>query len=513
MAKFQKSFFLQVISWIVLIQFFHVNFNSSAFAVDARPDRLGKTSTSATSSKVAQENVLTEYSTLNGEPSKNLNSTLSDIQKLDAEAQKNTITPPKTPVRKMGALPIVAVLDVFSTSLSGPELQEVSNSLRREVTNSGRYLVYSKSDMKKALSKNLDQEIAASRRIDEFIGEARRLYDDFKFGPAASLMKEAMKTIATFDASRAVARKISEAYLTQGLIFEAEGREQEAGVSFLNAAALDPERQLDPIHYPPNVISKFYQAKVDFPKIKKGSLRILTENTQGVHVLIGSKDLGTTPVTLHDLPLGIQKVALVKEGFETWEKNVMIVQNLEESSDDKKYVNQLSVVINRVGDSVSLDALMGEVVSRKDYESQISKIGDVGKLLEADQIFAARIEKSGSGYDFFLTAIDTPSSKEIAKGYAAVDPKLADMDVSIVHALADLTVGKPPEKSTGLLAVEGKGTRYLASYKKNKPFYKRWPFYVLMGAAVAGGGTGAALLLTRSSPPMGSATISGAPQP
>jgi len=405
------------------------------------------------------------------------------------------------------ALPIAAVLDVYSTTLSDTELRLISSSFRREVKNTGRFLVYNKTELKKALSKNLDQEIAAAKQIDEYVSQARRLYDDFKFDSAAAIMKEAMKAIATFDATPAVARKISEAYLTQGLILDAQNQEKDSDVAFLNAAALDPERQLDPTRYPPSVIGKFYKAKADYTKIKKGSLRI--ETTPPVaDVILGDRQLGTTPATLKDLPLGVQKISLFKDGYDPWEKNVMIV-----ATSPGDYVNRVEVDLNRLGQSVSLDALIGEVVSRKDYDSQLSKLADVGKLMVADQVFAARIEKGERGFDLFITEVDSQTSREIAKGYALIDPNLADVDVSMAHALSDMLAGRTAAKTPDLIAVEGKGGHYLASYKKSKPFYKRWPFFLIIGVVVAGGGAGAAFALTRSGTPTGSATIGGPPQP
>jgi hypothetical protein len=410
-------------------------------------------------------------------------------------------------LRTGASLPVAAVLDVYSTTLSATEVREISSSFRRELKNTGRFLVYSKAELRKALNKNLDQEVTVARQIDEYVTQARRLYDEFKFDSAAAIMKEAMAKIVTFDATPAVARKISEAYLIQGLILQAQNKDKEADVSFLNAAALDPDRQLNPTQYPPGVIGKFYQAKAEFPKIKQGSLRI--ETTPPVaEVILGDKQLGTSPSTLKNLALGVQKVTLFKDGFEPWEKNVMVV-----ATAPNDYVNKLEVNLDRVGQSISLDALIGEVVSHKDYESQISKMADVGKLLLADQVFAARIEKGDQIYEIFLTEVDAQSGREIAKGYAAVDPKLADVDVGFVHALADMLNGKQAAKSTDLIAVEGKETHYMASYKKSKPFYKKWPFYLLIGLAVAGGGAGAALALSGGGNSTGSATLGGAPQP
>ncbi|MBL7685356.1 MAG: PEGA domain-containing protein [Deltaproteobacteria bacterium] len=429
-------------------------------------------------------------------PTNDLKPKLEELKKISSKKNAST------------SLPIAAVLDVYSTSLSGPELREISNSFRREVKNTGRYLVYNKAELRKALSKNLDQEIVAAKQIDEYVSQARRLYDEFKFDAALAIMKEAMRVITTFDATPGVARKISEAYLTQGLILDALNREKEADGSFLNAAALDPDRQLDPTQYPPSVIGRFYKAKSEFPKIKKGQLRIET-TPPVVRVVLNDKQLGTTPSTLKDLPLGVQKIALFKDGYDPWEKNVMIV-----ASGPQDYVNKMEVDLSKQGESVSLDSLMGEVISRKDYESQISKLADVGKLMLADQVLAARIEKGDGAYDLFMTQIDASSGHEIAKAYASIDSKLADVDVSLARALEDLKLSKQPLKTTDRIAVEGKGSHYLASYKKTKPFYKRWPFYVILGTVIAGGGAGLAIALTRSGGPgSGSATVGGPPQP
>ncbi len=441
-----------------------------------------------------------------------LNLQNSDLAKVKASsaAVKNSSEKTAQELKKIKAgLPIASVMDVYSTSLSALELKEISNAFRRELKNTGKYLVYNRSEMKKALGKNLDQEIVVAKQIDEFVSQAKKLYDDFKFDSAAAIMKEAMSVISAFDATPAVAKKISEAYLTLGFINEAQNKEKEANTAFLNAAALDPDRQLDPALYSPGVIAKFYQAKEGYKKIKNGSLRI-ESNPSLAHIAVGDQDKGTTPTTLKDLPLGVQKITVVKEGFEVWEKNVMIVARGEDD-----YINKLDVNISKTGESVSLDALMGEVISKKDYASQISKMADVGKLLLADQVFAARLEKSDKNYNLFIVAVDSQSGNEIGRAYADIDVNLSDYDVSIAHAIQDLIQHKAPTQWTDVIAVEGKGTKYLASYKHRKPFYKTLPFYLILGAVIAGGGAGAAMAFKGggSSDPTGSASVGAVQRP
>ncbi len=505
---------MRLVSYLLLVAFFHTSFIQATWAASpwARSSKPVVQKTEDESQNAATE-------AMSDEPAKtsatDLNLKPADVPaapEFSAEAVKQSSEKRREEGMRKNLpnsnTPVAAVLDVYSTALSGPEIYEIYNSFRREVKNTGRFLVYNKSEMKKALSKNLDQEIVAARQIDEYVSQARKLYDDFKFDAAAAIMKQAMTAIAAFDASPSVSRKISEAYLTQGLISEAQGRDKDADVAFLNAAALDPDRQLDPTRYPPNVIAKFYKSKSEFAKIKKGTLRIET-NPPVARVVVGEKEFGTTPTSLKDLPLGVQKITLVKKGYEAWEKNVMVVAS---APDD--FVNKLDVSLGNVGGSISLDALIGEVVSKKDYESQILKLSDVGKLLLADTVFAARIEKGESGYDLFMTEVEVQSGREVAKAYAQIDPALADVDVSMAHALSDLMAGKAPAKTAELIAVEGKGSHYLASYKKNKSFFKSWPFYLLLGLAVAGGGAGAAMALTGSDgAKTGSATIAGPPQP
>ncbi len=504
---------LKQISLLVLFTFFH------AQVLWASPWTNRKSNPSQEKQEVPEVQTVQPVEAVQENPEKNIDLKPSDISAIPASASSEAVVENPNQESKVKKeitslklkLPIAAVLDVYSSNLSALELREISNAFRREVKNTGKFLVYNRSEMRKALSKNLDQEIVAARQIDEFVSQAKKLYDDFKFDSASAIMKEAMSVISAFDASPGVARKISEAYLTQGLISEAQNKDKEAETAFLNAAALDPERQLEPTQYGPGVIAKFYQAKEGYKKIKNGSLRIETDPTVA-RVFIGDKDMGSTPTTLKDLPLGVQKITLQKEGFEVWEKNVMIVAN---SADD--YINKLALNLNKTGESVSLDALIGEVISKKDYSAQISKIADVGKLLVSDKVFAARLEKSEKNYDLFVVAVDAQSGQELGRAYANIDSSLSDYDVSIAHALQDLLQNKAPSQWTNLIAVEGKGTRYLASYKNQKPFYKTWPFYLILGAVIAGGGAGAAMAFSGGSSapvaPTGSASVAGVPNP
>jgi len=389
------------------------------------------------------------------------------------------------------SLPLVAALEIYSDSVSYAGLKEISNTFRREIKNTGKYLVYSRSEMRKAMMKDLNQELAVAKQIDEYVSQARKLYDDFKWDSAAAIMKEAMAAIGSFDATPAVAEKISEAYLTQALILDAQEKEKETNTAFLNAAALHSTRQLEPSLYAPSVIARFYKAKTEFPKIKEGALRIETDPPVA-KIIVADKERGKSPATIKGLPLGIQKVTILKEGFDPYEKNIMVVANSENS-----YLNKVSITLNRQGESTSLDPLLGELVSIKDYDLQINKMADVGKLLFADQLFAARLEKGDKVYHLYLVAVDTHTGKEIGRAYQEVAPDLADVDVSIAHALRDLLSGKTPERWTQRIAIEGKGGHYLSAYNKQKPFYKKWPFLTLISVLAAGGAAGAAVVFTR----------------
>ncbi len=409
-------------------------------------------------------------------------------------------------------LPIAASLEITSSSLPLSSLSEISDTLRYELRNSKKFLVYSRSEMQQALNHTLNEERVAVRQINQFVNQAKKLYDDFKFKAAASVMVEAMKVVPLFDATPNTLRNISEAYLTQALIFFALEKDREAEVAFINAAALHPTRNLEPHLYPPSVIEKFNQGKKDFPGIQEGSLRI-ESNPPVAEVFVENKRQGSTPVTLKNLPLGAQKVRIVKGGYDPWEKHLMVV-----STGSNQYTNRVSVNLNKIGSNVSLNALMGELISRKSLELQFSKLADIGKLLFADVIVAARIEKSagsnsfdktGKGYDLFIASVDSKSGLVLGKGYAFVAPDLSNLHPAISNILKEMSKRITPQKFTDRIVVEPKGANYLASYNKKKPFYKRWYFYTILGVAVAGGAGGAAVLMSRSS--SGGGAVSSTP--
>ncbi len=406
-------------------------------------------------------------------------------------------------------LPIAALLEVTSSSLPLSTLTDISDTLRYELKNSKKFLVYSRSEMQQVLNHTLHEEKVAVRQINQFVNQAKKLYDDFKFKAAAQVMQEAMKVVPLFDAAPNILHNISEAYLTQALILFALEKDEEAKVTFLNAAALDPIRNLEPYLYPPTVIERFNQAKKDFRRIQEESLRI-ESNPPVAEVFVEGKRQGTTPITLKNLPLGVQKIRIIKAGYDPWEKRLMIV-----STGSNQYTNRVNANLNKIGSNVSLNALMGELISRKTLELQLSKMADIGKLLFADVTVAARIEKSKNekGYDLFIAAVDSKSGLVLGKGYSSIAADLSNLHPRISSTLQEMFKRIAPQKFTDRIVVEPKGANYLASYSKKKPFYKRWYFYTILGVAVAGGAGGAAVLMSRSSPTGGTVSSSLTKEP
>ena len=68
-------------------------------------------------------------------------------------------------------------------------------------------------------------------------------------------------------------------------------------------------------------------SSADIPTIQfKGTLAVQSRPS-GARVFVGGTAVGTTPVTLRDLPVGSRVVRLEAEGFHTWSSSVRVIAN------------------------------------------------------------------------------------------------------------------------------------------------------------------------------------------
>jgi PEGA domain-containing protein len=380
------------------------------------------------------------------------------------------------------------LLAVYSNSLSSSDLKKISGSVARALKDSTPFQFLSSKEMERRLEASSSPD-AFLAQVDESIAQARMEYFQFRFEKAASMLQNIIAQASTFDVTPALQSKISDAYLSLGLVFDAQLRPNDAWAAYVNSAASDPARKPDPARYPPNVILKVSKAKTEYLQMKGGVLSLDTD-PPGAKVFLEGQEWGTTPSIFKNLSPGAHLIRIQKEGSGEIERKVFVALESEGNKPPPLWVD-----LNHKGRSSS-PAILAHLLSKKvGYETQISEMALLGNRIGVDQIFSARVEQGNLGVELYLVQVDAVQGKEMARAYAK-GLNLTDLNRQISPAFSAMLKRKTPATWTDLIAVGEVETDFASEGpKEKKPFYKKWPFFVAIGVVVAGAGAGTAFAL------------------
>jgi hypothetical protein len=145
-----------------------------------------------------------------------------------------------------------------------------------------------------------DALLADGRRL---LAEGRVLFEHADLETAKDRITAAVTALEKGMSGSTDGRPLVEALLVQGNLGLAMG-EREAGRSaFRQVLLMDPERELDPVHYPPKVLALFQEVRSEVLKVPFGSLSVEVDDARAsIHV--DGRHMGEGSMVVKSLPAG-----------------------------------------------------------------------------------------------------------------------------------------------------------------------------------------------------------------
>jgi len=154
-------------------------------------------------------------------------------------------------------------------------------------------------------------------RVQALIEKAWSLYYQFDYEQAAQVLDESKEILLTPGDSGFRTRLMFEVLLACGVVGRAAG-DKEFGSYFIQAAALDPARELSAQRYSPEIISLYQRLRSDL--LVKGRVPVNVQGTPAdAAVIIGKGYLdGGSPGTEHSVLPGLHFLKVSAPGYEPW---------------------------------------------------------------------------------------------------------------------------------------------------------------------------------------------------
>lgn len=211
---------------------------------------------------------------------------------------------PSLPSQSAEAGPTISFFGVHgNTEMDSEKVAEVN-----------RWVALSLEDASNVQYRDLDQTGSAvfARRDDVltegFLGAARfeligaqKLFESAQIEEAQASLDRALQLLDRWGEFLRDPQLVVDLYLYNGLCASWTGGTAKAEEWFARAAAVDPERSLDPVRFPEDVIALFNRVKESARRANPASLRIGPEAGAALVILDG-KQVGVAPITLDVRP-------------------------------------------------------------------------------------------------------------------------------------------------------------------------------------------------------------------
>lgn len=155
---------------------------------------------------------------------------------------------------------------------------------------------------------------------DALLAHGRSLLSEgrvlFEHADLAGANKRIAESVAAFEKAMpgsTDARPLVEALLVQGNIGLAMGDREAGRVAFRQVVRMDPDRLLDPVHYPPKVLALFDEVRTEVRKRPTGSIRVIVDD-ELASVHIDGRFVGVGPRLVDALPPGPHHVLVSGSG-------------------------------------------------------------------------------------------------------------------------------------------------------------------------------------------------------
>lgn len=353
---------------------------------------------------------------------------------------------------------------------------------------------------------------AGKKRLDE----GRVLYERAQPDAAIPQLEKATVELSRGISTTGQTQDLIEAYLVLGLAYSGMGQDDEARRAFRRVVVLDPNRELDPISYPPRVIDLYNQERTQILAAKAGTLLVKAEmppsedgSSRAVRVTIDGRDEGVAPLNIASLPPGNHYVFADADGGYRAFSEVNLSAGQELNLELVMVPGTLGVASESAyGRSEEAERLY-RAVGEYCQTPLILIAGQVGEDEVAVQLYSTRTGtfsqslQARSGGDPVRAMNDLiPSlvrfindSGEIAPDRVSID--VAPIDVSTNAVLTQLLLDPDEELQVQLLEQGG----------------PKWWFWAGLGAVVAGGAATTTALLLLNDDVNNNGTITFGPIP
>lgn len=156
-------------------------------------------------------------------------------------------------------------------------------------------------------SRLVDEALQARGR--DMLSEGRVLFEHADLESAQERISGAVAILESAMAGSTDGRHLIDALLVQGNIGLAMGNLDSARASYKRVVQLDPDRELDPVHYPPKVVELYASVRNAVRAVPFGTIDLLAADPAAV-VVVDGRMRGQGSLTLRDMVPGIHHVLI-----------------------------------------------------------------------------------------------------------------------------------------------------------------------------------------------------------
>jgi hypothetical protein len=343
----------------------------------------------------------------------------------------------------------------------------------------------------------------------DMLREGRILYDRAQPDQAIPVVEQAARQLAAGLGTSTDARDLYDALTLLGLANAGLGNSDAATAAFRRAIALDLSRQLDPVTFPPQIVSLYETTRAKMAAEPKAKLTVTS--TAGTPVWVDGRPVGAAPLNGLELPAG-EHYVLARAADGTSHFEVVTV-----ASGEQKAVN--AVLEPRAVARAGADAAARSRQTRDLYKS-------VGQYTDRDPVLLAGVLGNGQvALQVYSPASGTFSRALTADGGADPVGAMIDLAPALGAFLTDTGDIRTDKVSPQVIALDVSTNDVLAGMLltptravaetpavtgKKGP---KWYVWAGLGAVVAGGGATAAVLVATSGGGEDDGTIAFGPIP
>ncbi len=210
------------------------------------------------------------------------------------------------------AAPEVAVVGVHLSTLGEAESAAAAERIAAALEGNGKVRAVAPDDVALRIAGRqdlvLNQYALGPGR--ERLTEGQFLYDRAETDAALPVLAEAVASLRAGLAVSPDPRSLQDALVLTGLCELASGNESRARTALTSSLVLDPDWQLDPVRYPPSVLSLYDDVRAEVTGRRPARLTVTTSATEPATIFVDGRLIGPAPQSDISLPPGEHEVLL-----------------------------------------------------------------------------------------------------------------------------------------------------------------------------------------------------------